>query len=196
MQYKRARSIKSKAIIPVNLIEQRIFIIRGVKVMIDRDIAELYGAETKYLNRQVRRNRDRFPHEFVFRLTKKEKEELVTNWHRFELLKHSTALPYAFTEHGVAMLATVLKSQQAVHMSILIVKTFVRLREILTSHRELAEKLQLLETRIDTHDQKIKSIIDTIHQLLLPNEKPKRQIGFRVSETKAEYKTGKRRVRS
>jgi phage regulator Rha-like protein len=194
MHYKHVRSLKSKTIIPINLIEQRIFIIRGVKVMIDRDIAELYGAETKYLNRQVRRNRDRFPNEFVFRLTRKEKEELVTNWHRFELLKHSTALPYAFTEHGVAMLATVLKSQQAVQMSILIVKTFVRLREILTSHRELAEKLQLLETRIDTHDQKIKSIIDTIHQLLLPNEKPKRQIGFRVAEAKAEYKKGKRRV--
>ena len=94
------------------------------------------------------------------------------------------------------MLATVLKSQQAVQMSILIVKTFVRLREILTSHRELAEKLQLPETKIDTHDQKIKSIIDTIHQLLLPNEKSKRQIGFRVANTKAEYKTGKKSIRS
>ncbi|MCX6122581.1 MAG: ORF6N domain-containing protein [Ignavibacteriales bacterium] len=141
MQDKQTCLIKSKAIIPVNLIEQRIFIIRGVKVMIDRDIAELYGAETKYLNRQVRRNRDRFPHEFVFRLTIKEKEELVTNWHRFELLKHSTALPHAFTEHGIAMLATVLKSQQAVHMSILIVKTFVRLREILIFHRKISQIL-------------------------------------------------------
>jgi len=194
MKYKQVRSIKSKTILPVNLIEQRIFIIRGVKVMIDRDIAELYGVETKQVNRQVRRNRDRFPNEFVFKLTKKEKEELVTNWHRFELLKHSSALPYAFTEHGVAMLATVLKSQQAVRMSILIVKAFVRLREILTSHRELAEKLQLLETRIDTHDQKIASIIDAIHQLIIPSEKPKRQIGFRVAESKAEYNTKKKRL--
>src|ERR1051326_5971028 len=91
-------------------IEQRIFIIRGHKVMIDRDLAELYNVPTKHLNRQVKRNKIRFPKEFMFRLTTKEKNELIANCHRFESLKHSIVLPYVFTEHGVAMLATVLNS--------------------------------------------------------------------------------------
>ena len=173
-------------------IEKRIFIIRGLKVMIDRDLAELYGVETKHLNRQVKRNSDRFPNEFMFQLTKKEKEELVPNWHRFAPLKHSSVLPYAFTEHGVAMLATLLKSEQAVRMSILIIKAFVRLREILTSHKEVSEKLHMLETRIDKHDEEIQAIIEAIRQMLAPPEKPKRRIGFRVDELGARYVIRKR----
>lgn len=169
------------------MIEQRIFIIRGLKVMIDRDLADLYAVETKYLNRQVKRNKDRFPIEFMFRLTRKERNELVTNWHRFDTLKHSSVLPYAFTEHGVAMLASVLKSERAVKMSIMIVKAFVQLREFLTTQRELAKKINLLESRIDTHEKDIQSIIETIHQLLKPPEKPKRQIGFQVGEPKVKY---------
>ena len=179
--------MKAKTIVPVGFIEQRIFIIRGLKVMLDRDLADLYGVETKYLNRQVKRNRERFPNEFVFQLTKIERNELVTNWHRFESLKHSSSLPYAFSEHGVAMLATVIKSPKAVKMSILIVKAFVRLRDILSSHKELAEKLQLLEKKIDRHDKEIQAIVDAIHQLLQPPEKPKNPIGFRISEPKTAY---------
>ena len=186
--------MKSKSIIPVGLIEQRIFIFRGLKVMIDRDLAELYGVETKHLNRQVKRNKERFPSEFMFRLTRKEKHELVTNWHRFDSLKHSSVLSCVFTEHGVAMLATVLKSERAVRMSILIIKAFVRLRELLTSHKELAEKFELLETRIDKQDQQINAIIETIRRLLEPPAKPKRQIGFRVEEPKVPYHVRKRKT--
>ncbi len=169
------------------MIEQRIFIIRGYKVMIDRDLADLYAVETKYLNRQVKRNRERFPSEFMFKLTRKERDELVTNWHRFDTLKHSSVLPYAFTEHGVAMLASVLKSDRAIKMSILIVKAFVRLREFLATQRELAKKIMLLESRIDTHDKEIQSIVEAIHRLIEPPEKPKREIGFKVSEPKIKY---------
>lgn len=182
-----ATILKPKSIIPVGLIEQRIFIIRGYRVMIDRDLAELYAVETKQLNRQVKRNKERFPIEFMFKLTRKERNELVTNWHRFDTLKHSSVLPFAFTELGVAMLASILKSERAVRMSILIVKAFVRLREFLSTQKELAKKIILLESKIDSHDREIQSIIEAIHRLLEPPEKPKRQIGFRVEEPKAKY---------
>ncbi len=181
--------LKNKSIIPIGLIEQKIFIIRGFKVMIDRDLADLYAVETKYLNRQVKRNKERFPSEFMFKLTKKERNELVTNWHRFDTLKHSSVLPYAFTEHGVAMLASVLKSDRAIKVSIIIVKAFVRLREFLATQRELAKKINILESRIDTHDKDIQSIIEAIHRLLRPPEKAKKEIGFRIEEPKAIYKT-------
>ena len=170
--------MESKVLVPVETIEQKILLIRGQKVMLDRDLAVLYGVETKYLNRQVKRNIERFPKEFMFKLTKYEKDELVTNWHRFALLKHSYSSPYAFTEHGVAMLAAVLNSKQAIRMSILIVKTFVRLREILGTHKELVQKLKLLEMRVDGHDEEIESIMEAIHQLISTPEKPKNRIGF------------------
>ena len=159
-------------------IENRILLIRGNRVMIDRDIAELYGVETKYLNRQVKRNIARLPPEFMFRLSKKEKNELVTNWHRFETLKHSTVLPYAFTEHGVTMLATVLNSDLAIEMSILIVKTFIKLRRFLFNHKKLDLKIKELELKINRHDGEISSIFEAIRQLMLQEQKPKRKIGF------------------
>ena len=115
----------AKTVALYGAIEGMIFVIRGKKVMIDRDLARLYEVETKNLNRQVRRNIERFPEEFMFQLTAHEKNELVTNCHRFEPLKHSTSLPYAFTEHGVTMLAGALKSERAVKISIHIVKTFI-----------------------------------------------------------------------
>jgi hypothetical protein len=178
---------KSKAV-PAEVIEQRIFLMRGQKVLIDRDLAEVYGVETKYLNRQVKRNKERFPQEFMFQLTRKEKHELVTNWHRFSLLKHSTVLPYAFTEHGVAMLSSVLNSKRAIMMSILVIKVFVRLRELLTRHNELARELDRLEIRVNKHDKTIRTIIEAIRQLIAVPEKPKRQIGFRVGEAKVPYR--------
>jgi hypothetical protein len=170
--------MKTNTLLPIDAIEQKILLIRGQKVMLDRDLAELYNVETKYLNRQVKRNRGRFPEEFMFQLTTWEKNELVTNWHRLALLKHSTSLPYAFTEHGVAMLASVLNSAQAVRMSLIIVKTFVRMREIVSTHKELIQKLKLLEMRIDRHDESIQSIMEAIRQLVSTPEKPKRRIGF------------------
>jgi phage regulator Rha-like protein len=167
-----------KDIISLETIEQKIFLIRGHKVMIDRDLARLYGVETKYLNRQVRRNIERFPEEFMFNLTREEKDELVTICHRFKTMKHSSTLPYAFTEHGVAMLASVLKSEKAVKISIVIIKAFVRLRRFLATHKELAHKLSELERKIAKHDEDIQAIFYAIKQLMTPFEKPKRKIGF------------------
>lgn len=175
------------ALIPLEQVQQRIFLIRRHRVMIDRDLAELYGVETKHLNRQVKRNRERFPGEFMFQLTKREKDQLVTNWHRFLSLRHSITLPYVFTEHGVAMLSAVLNSERAVAMSIVIIKAFVRLREVISRNRELAQKLELLEMKVDKHDQEIQTIIEAIRQLMQPPEKRRRQIGFRVEEPRATY---------
>ncbi|MFA5145936.1 MAG: ORF6N domain-containing protein [Candidatus Omnitrophota bacterium] len=160
-------------------IEQKIFIIRGKKVMIDRDLAELYQVETKYLNRQMRRNINRFPEEFMFQLTVAEKNELVTNWHRFDTMKHSATLPFAFTEHGVAMLASVLNNDRAIKISIFIINTFVKLREMISTHKELAHKLKELEGKIEKHDAEIQAIFEAIRQLMTPPPAPpKRRIGF------------------
>ena len=170
--------VASKAILLSGEIENRIFLIRNQKVMVDRDLAELYGVETKYLNRQVKRNIERFPEEFMFQLNQKEKQELVTNCHRFQSMKHATTRPYVFTEHGVAMLASVLKSERAVKISIHIVKTFIRLREFIITHKELAQKMEELEQKIGAHDQEIKTIIEFIRRLIDEPEKQKPQIGF------------------
>ncbi len=168
-------------LIPREVIEQKIFLVRGKKVMLDRDLAELYGVETKYLNRQVRRNIQRFPEEFCFRLNTQEKIELVTICHRFKTMKHSTSLPYVFTEHGVAMLASVLNSERAVKISIVIIKTFVKLREIIYTHKELLLRLQALEAKYANHDNKIIEIFRAIQQLLEPPVKKKKVImGFKA----------------
>jgi len=164
--------------IPQETIEQKIFLIRRHKIMLDRDLARLYGVETKYLNRQVRRNIERFPEEFMFKLTREEKDELVTICHQLKTMKHSSTSPYAFTEHGVAMLASVLKSEKAVKISIVIIKAFVRLRQILSTHKELAHKLNQLERKIEKHDVEIKAIFDAIRELMIPPKKPRKRIGF------------------
>ena len=167
-----------KAIIPQETIEQRIFLIRNQKVMVDRDLAELYGVETKHLNRQVKRNIQRFPEEFMLQLTIEERNQLVTICHRFKTMKHSSSLPYVFTEHGVAMLASVLKSDRAVKISINIIKAFVKLREMLSTHKELAHKLAQLERKIEKHDDEIKLIFDAIRQLMTPPEPKSKRIAF------------------
>lgn len=176
-------------IIPVEIIEKKIFLMRGQKVIIDRDLAELYGVATKRLNEQVKRNKERFPVDFMFQLTISEKAELVANCDRFKSLKHSTSLPYAFTEHGAIMLASILNSQKAVEASVYVVRAFVRLREILSTHKELALKLRELEQKFGEHDEQIRDIIEAINQLIAPPVKPKRQIGFHVKEPKQKYFT-------
>ena len=171
-----------KALVPYEVIEQRIFFLRSHKVMIDHDLAELFNVQTKNLNRQVRRNKDRFPKEFMFQLTKTEKNELVTNWHQFKSLKHSTVLPYAFTEHGVAMLASVLNSERAVKMSILIIKTFVKLREIISTHKKFSDKLKELEAKFDKHDNEIHAIVQALRELIEDKtlrDKPRKRIGYK-----------------
>lgn len=174
-------------VIPVEAVENKILLIRGQRVMIDRDLARLYGVSTKVLNQAVKRNIDRFPYDFMFILTKDEKNELVTNCDRFNSLKHSTSLPCAFTEHGALMLASVLNSPKAVETSIFVVRAFIRLRQILAAHKELAERLRELELRIETHDEQITAIFDAINQLLAPTPVTKKKIGFEIKEKKVLY---------
>ena len=157
-------------------IEGKILVIRGKKVLLDRDLAKLYGVETSQLTRQVRRNIERFPDDFMFQLNEEEKKELVPKWHRFHRLKHSTSLPYAFTEHGALMLANVIKSPIAIEVSILIVRALAQLRKILASHGELRKKIEAMEAK---YDYKFKVVFEAIRQLMAPPpEKPKRRIGF------------------
>jgi len=166
-------------IIPRDLVESRILLIRSKKVMLDRDLAMLYGVETKALNQAVKRNLARFPEDFMFRLKKSERNELVTNCDRFRTLKHSSSNPYAFTEQGVAMLSSVLKSETAVQVNIVIMRAFVKLREIISTHKELAGKVDLIENRLDSHDKKIYTIFEAIRQLMNPPTIKRSRIGFK-----------------
>ena len=159
-------------------IARKIRMIRGQRVMLDTDLAELYGVTTKALNQAVKRNRQRFPADFMFQLSKHEKQEVVTNCDHLQKLKFSPNLPYAFTEHGALMLANVLNSARAVEMSLAIIRVFVKLREMLSAHKELARKLGQLENRIEKHDEEIHAIFEAIRQIMVPSENPKRKIGF------------------
>ena len=186
----RINGMKNKEIAPI-LVESKIFLIRGKQVMVDRDLAELYGVETKVINQAVKRNLERFPEEFRFQLTENEMDELVTNCDRFINMKHSTVASYVFTEQGVAMLSAVLRSETAVQVSIRIMKAFVELRHYVSSQivktddkAELAEIRRLLLLHIDhcdkkfsEQDRKISQIIQVLNNLI-DEPKPKRKIGF------------------
>ena len=161
-------------------IESQIFLIRGQKVILDSDLAALYGVEVRALNQSVKRNERRFPSDFVLRLTAKENEELKSQTVTSKSSRGGRRYaPYAFTEHGAIMAATVLNSPRAVEMSIFVVRAFLRLRETLAHHKELATKLAELEQRLETTDHKIVEIVKAIHLLAMPPEKPVRRIGFR-----------------
>ncbi|MFA6280924.1 MAG: ORF6N domain-containing protein [Candidatus Omnitrophota bacterium] len=161
------------------MVKQKIYLIRGQKVMLDRDLAELYGVSTKVLNQAVKRNTGRFPADFMFRLTNKEKDKLVTNCDRFKTLKHSTVTPSVFTEHGILMLSSVLNSEHAIQINIAIVRIFIKLREIFFNHKKLAIKLNELERKVEDHDKEIEAIFDVIRELMEPvPQKPKGKIGF------------------
>ena len=179
-----------KDLASVELIQSRIMVIRGEKVIIDRDLAKLYGVSTKVLNQAVTRNRKRFPPDFMFRVIKDEKDELVTNCDRFRPLKHSSIMPRAFTEQGVAMLSSVLNNDRAIEVNIAIMRAFVELRKVSSSHKQLAQKLRDIEERLEDHDESIDAIFEAIQQLLKPPEKPRKRIGFEVKEGRAGY--GKR----
>jgi phage regulator Rha-like protein len=172
------------AVLPATSIEQRILLIRGQKVMIDADLAEIYGVPTKRLNEQVRRNPQRFPTDFVFQLTAEEYTALRSH---FATLKtgrgqHRKYLPYAFTEHGAIMAANVLRSEQAIEVSVYVVRAFVRLREMIASNKELACKLDALEKKLATHDQAITGILTTLRQMMNPPAPKRRGIGFVIDE--------------
>jgi hypothetical protein len=160
-------------------LEHRILTIRGRSVMIDADLAELYGVQTRVLNQAVRRNRERFPAPFMFQLTRAEKQEVITNCDHLAKLKYSSVLPLAFTEHGTLMLGNVLSSERAIEVSLLIVRTFVSIREMLSSHKDLASKLNELERKVGGHDDAIADLIDAIRRLAAtPPGRKSRPIGF------------------
>lgn len=168
-----------KVLISSGQIEQKIVLIRDQKVLLDADLAELYGVTTKRLNEQVKRNVDRFPPDFMFQL---DEDELVILRSHFATSKSGRGgrryLPYAFTEHGAIMVASVLNTSRAIEISIYVVRAFVRLREYLSSHKELAHKLAELEKKLDTHDEAIQSLIMAIHRLMEPPGVKRRRIGF------------------
>jgi len=170
-----------KKLVKNEVIERKILIIRGQRVMLDNDLANLYGVSTKVLNQAVKRNTKRFPQDFMFKLTKIEKEEVVTICDHLRPLKFSPQLPCAFTEQGVAMLSSILNSERAVQVNIAIMRAFVKLRHILSTNKELAYKLNELERKIEKHDEAIKTIFKAIRQLMEPpSQKSKREIGFHV----------------
>jgi len=154
-------------------------VLRGQKVILDADLASLYGTTTKKINQQVRRNPHRFPADFAWRLARDEFEEVVTNCDHLRNLKYSRRLPTAFTEHGAVMAASVLNSPRAVEMSVLVVRAFVRMRRLLAVQEELAGKVSELERRVGEHDESLRDLVLTIRRLLEPSAgEPEERIGF------------------
>jgi len=150
----------------VEVIATKILLIRGKRVMLDRDLAYLYDVSTKALNQAVKRNTYRFPEDFMFQLTQGEKEEVVTNCDHLKVLKFSPQLPYVFTEQGVAMLSSVLNSKRAIQVNILIMRAFVKLRHILFGHKVFEMKLRELEKKVESHDVDIRDIFEAFRQLM------------------------------
>ena len=169
-------SPKSALVVPV---ESRIFVQRGQKVILDSDLAELYGVPVKRLNEQVKRNRERFPQDFMFQLSAEEEQSLRSQ-NATSKRGGRRYLPYAFTEHGAIMAATVLNSERAVQMSVFVVRAFVRLREVLATNQQLAGKIDELERRLETHDASIQELIEAIRELMEPAPASGRPIGFQL----------------
>jgi hypothetical protein len=194
MPKKQAPAMADQFPIPVERIERRIYLIRGYKIMLDSDLAELYRVSTKRLNEAVRRNRDRFPGDFMFQLTTGEAQAL-----RSQIATSNEGrggrryLPYAFTEHGVAMLSSVLKSQRAVQMNIFIIRVFMKLREVLATHKSLARKIEELEAKQKDHAVMLGMVVNDIQNLaknvstefkkLRAPRRRKARIGFRTSDS-------------
>ena len=188
-----SKSSLGKDVIPLERIAQVVLVLRGQKVLLSQHLAELYGVAVKALNQAVKRHADRFPDDFAFQLTREEfdnlKSQIVTSsWGGVR-----RALPYAFTEQGVAMLSSVLRSERAVKVNIAIMRAFVQLREALETNTALARKFAELEKRVGKHDDEIGAIIDAIRQLMAPPAKTTREIGFHVRETAPRYPTRKGR---
>jgi ORF6N domain-containing protein len=181
----------NKEIVPIGQIAKSILMLRGQRVMLDRDLAVLYGVQTRVLNQAVKRNSDRFPEDFVFTLSREEIQRISQTVTSSASLKFSKQVR-AFTEQGVAMLSSVLKSDRAIRINVAIMRTFVRLRQTLESNPELAQKFSELERRVGKHDDEIAAILEAIRQLMAPPEKPRREIGFHVRERAGRYLAPKR----
>ncbi|MFH0939205.1 MAG: ORF6N domain-containing protein [Planctomycetota bacterium] len=165
-------------LVPMDKIRQAILFVRGQKVMLDRDLALLYEVETRALNQAVKRNRDRFPNDFIFELTREEIRNISQSVICSATLKHAKSV-YVFTEQGIAMLSSVLNSSRAIQVNIAIMRTFVQLRALLSTHADLARKLEELEKK---YDSQFRVVFDAIRQLMSPPDPPRKQIGFRVRE--------------
>jgi hypothetical protein len=180
---------------PTGRIQRSIYLIRGQKVMLDHELSDLYGVPTKALKQAVRRNLDRFPSDFMFELTKGEFADL-----RSQIVTSSSPQwggaryrPMAFTEQGIAMLSSVLRSKRAVQVNIAIMRVFVRIRGMIATHKELSRKLSELEKHLKGHDEKIQVIFEAINELIMTPEKPRKKIGFEVKEPKGKYKKKRRK---
>ena len=204
----------AQEMIPVEQVARRILFFRGEKVLLDFDLAVLYGVGVTVLNQAVKRNRERFPDDFMFQLTDEETQLLRsqllrlenrqvvenegtgTNWSQIvtssQKYRGTKYRPYAFTEEGVAMLSSVLKSKRAVKVNIAIMRAFVKLRQTLDANRQLAQKFSELEERVEKHDDEIAAILEAIRQLMTPPEGPRREIGFHVREKAPLHRARKR----
>jgi len=176
--------VKNTIVASVENIAQIIFMIRGQKVILAGDLASVYGVTTKRLNEQVKRNKKRFPEDFMFQCTAEERDEVVANCDHLSNLKFSPTLPYAFTEHGALMVASVLNSVRAIDTSIYIVRAFVRMRQMSAANKDLERRLDALEER---YNDQFKVVFDAIRALMEPPEKTRKKIGFEVKEGKAAY---------
>ena len=170
------------SIVPAELIERKIYLIRDKKVMLDSDLAKLYDVETKVLNQAVKRNIARFPEDFMFQLNKEEASELsrsqIVTLKRGQNIKY---LPHAFTENGVAMLSSILNSERAIQVNIQIMRTFTKIRKMLASHKDLKQKIEEMEKK---YDSQFKIVFNAIKELMSPPEKPIRKIGFKTEKEK------------
>ena len=171
-------------IMPMERIVSKIYIIRETRIMLDRDLAELYGVKTKVLKQAVRRNITRFPEDFMFELTEDENSALRSQNVTLKRGQHSKYLPFAFTEQGVAMLSSVLNSDSAIQVNILIMRAFTRLRQMLSTHEELRKKIEAMEGK---YDRQFRVVFEAITQLIDNKDKPQRKIGFEVKEAAAAY---------
>lgn len=178
-----------KSLVPIEVVERKILLIRGQKVILDVDLAELYGVTTKVFNQAVKRNTDRFPKDFMFQLTSGEalsmRSQFVTASKR-----NIRYRPHAFTEHGIIMAASILNSQRAIDASVFVVRAFIKLREMIASHKDLARKLNDLEKK---YDGQFQVVFEAIRQILEVEEKPKKKIGFIARERQAVYRTNRKR---
>jgi hypothetical protein len=178
-------------LILVDQIEPLIHEIRGQKVVLDSDLAMLYGVETKALNRAIKRNPERFPSDFMFQLTAEEFDSLRCQSGTLKTGRgqHRKYLPYVFTEHGAFMAASVLNSPRAVEVSVFVVRAFVKLRQLVLAHKELAGKLDQLERKVGSHDEAIKQLVAAIRQLMAPPVPPKKELGFHAVRDSAKKPT-------
>jgi len=188
-------------------IESRILVVRGQKVIIDADLALLYGVDTRTLNQAVKRNAERFPMDFMFALTPAEKTEVITSCDHLQKLKFSKSMPYAFTEHGAIQAANVLASARAVEMGIYVVRAFVRLKQASTLHADLAKRLAELEDKTEAlamnHDtfsrntrNQLREVFDALRELMTPPDPPKRPIGFISPEDKGKKTSGRAKLKT